>query len=157
MKKRFNYGIIGYFSIIALIVFAILNLDPVNKWEAYLKEEKVKREIEEKYPDLKEENNKSSHTGKIYSPKTEENNSSSKDSSSKAEKNKSDIKSSPKPYTGSSSSKSKNDKYQSYDDGYEDIIEEGEYDIKRYDSDSDYASGVDDAREDFEEETGEEW
>lgn len=43
--------------------------------------------------------------------------------------------------------------YDSYDDGYDDIYMDGEYDYDRYDSDRDYADGVDDAMD----ETGEDW
>ena len=41
--------------------------------------------------------------------------------------------------------------YDSYDDGYEDIYMDGDYDYERYDRDSDYADGVDDAMDEFEE------
>ena len=56
-----------------------------------------------------------------------------------------------KPY-GSSGSKtiSKPSKLDSYDDGYEDIYENGDYDWDRYQTDRDYADGVDDAMEDDE-------
>lgn len=43
--------------------------------------------------------------------------------------------------------------YDSYDEGYDDIYMDGDYDYDRYDSDSDYADGVDDAMD----ETGEDW
>ncbi len=36
-----------------------------------------------------------------------------------------------------------------YDDGYDDIYMDGDYDYDRYDNDSDYASGVDDAMDEF--------
>lgn len=49
--------------------------------------------------------------------------------------------------TGSSSSY-----YDSYDEGYDDIYMNGDYDYDRYDSDDGYAAGVDDAMdEDYEE------
>lgn len=56
-----------------------------------------------------------------------------------------------KPYgsTGSKTS-SKPSKLDSYDDGYEDIYENGDYDWDRYETDRDYADGVDDAMEDDE-------
>ena len=56
-----------------------------------------------------------------------------------------------KPYgfTGSKSG-SKPSKFDSYDDGYEDIYENGDYDWDRYQTDRDYADGVDDAMEDDE-------
>ena len=41
--------------------------------------------------------------------------------------------------------------YDSYDDGYEDIYMDGDYDYERYNRDSDYADGVDDAMDEFEE------
>ena len=56
-----------------------------------------------------------------------------------------------KPY-GSTGSKTirKPSKLDSYDDGYEDIYENGDYDWDRYQTDRDYADGVDDAMEDDE-------
>ena len=41
----------------------------------------------------------------------------------------------------------------SYDDGYDDIYMDGDYDYDRYDRDSDYADGVDDAMDEY----GEDW
>ena len=52
--------------------------------------------------------------------------------------------------TGTSSSK-KSNTYDSYDDGYDDIYMDGDYDYDRYDSDNDYADGVDDAMDEFDE------
>ena len=52
--------------------------------------------------------------------------------------------------TGTSSSK-KSNTYDSYDDGYDDIYMDGDYDYDRYDRDSDYADGVDDAMDEFDE------
>lgn len=43
--------------------------------------------------------------------------------------------------------------YDSYDDAYDDIYMDGDYDYDRYDRDSDYADGVDDAMDEF----GEDW
>lgn len=59
-------------------------------------------------------------------------------------------------YSGSTSNKSKKSPYQAYDDGYEAVYEDDDYDTDRYNSDDEYASGVDDALDDLEEE-GEEW
>ena len=60
--------------------------------------------------------------------------------------------------TSSSSSSSHNNKstagsntYDSYDDGYDDIYLDGDYEYDRYDMDSDYADGVDDAMDEFDE------
>lgn len=41
--------------------------------------------------------------------------------------------------------------YESYDDGYDDIYMDDDYDDERYRYDSDYADGVDDAMDEFEE------
>lgn len=41
--------------------------------------------------------------------------------------------------------------YNSYDEGYDDIYMDEEYDSERYDRDSDYADGVDDAMDEFDE------
>ena len=53
--------------------------------------------------------------------------------------------------TKSSSTKSSSKKkyYDSYDDGYDDIYMDGDYDYDRYNKDSDYADGVDDAMDEF--------
>ena len=52
----------------------------------------------------------------------------------------------------SSSSSSKYDTQNSYDDGYDEVYDDLDYDIDRYYEDDDYASGVDDAMGDLEEE-----
>ena len=41
--------------------------------------------------------------------------------------------------------------HDSYDDGYDDVYMDGDYDYDRYDSDDDYAAGVDDAIDDDDE------
>ena len=82
----------------------------------------------------------SSHSGSSYSNK------SSSSSSSSSHNNKSTAGSS----TGTSSSK-KSNTYDSYDDGYDDIYMDGDYDYNRYGRDSDYADGVDDAMDEFDE------
>ena len=51
--------------------------------------------------------------------------------------------------TSKRSSKKKN-YYNSYDDGYDSIYDDGDYDDYRYDRDSDYADGVDDAMDELE-------
>ena len=47
------------------------------------------------------------------------------------------------------STTTKKSSYDSYDDGYDDIYMDGDYDYDRYDRDSDYADGVDDAMDEF--------
>ena len=63
-----------------------------------------------------------------------------------------DERDNPHKHYGSTGSKSgsKPSKFDSYDDGYEDIYENGDYDWDRYQTDRDYADGVDDAMEDDE-------
>ena len=41
--------------------------------------------------------------------------------------------------------------YASYDRGYDSIYEDGDYDWDRYQKDKDYADGVDDAMDEFDE------
>ncbi len=65
--------------------------------------------------------------------------------------------STPKSFSGSTKSYSELHGWDSYDEGYDDIYMGGYYDEDRYDSDDDYASGVDDAMDDEWEEYGEEW
>ena len=56
--------------------------------------------------------------------------------------------------SASYSSSSKKKKYHdTYDDGYDDVYFDEDYDIDRYNGDSDYANGVDDAMD----EMGEDW
>lgn len=43
------------------------------------------------------------------------------------------------------------------DDGYNDIYDDADYDWDRYQEDDDYASGVDDAMDEWNEEYGEDW
>ena len=57
--------------------------------------------------------------------------------------------SSSKSSTRKKSSSSKKNPYQSYDDGYDDIYMDDDYDEERYKTDKDYADGVDDAMDEF--------
>ena len=68
---------------------------------------------------------------------------------SSGEKSSSTTSNSKKTYSfGSSSSKKNQSSMDSYDDGYNAIYEDDDYDWDRYRSDDDYAAGVDDAMED---------
>ena len=58
--------------------------------------------------------------------------------------------------SSSSSSKDLNG-WADYDEGYDDVMYNDEYDEERYQTDSEYASGVDDARDEYEEVYGEEF
>lgn len=62
----------------------------------------------------------------------------------------------PKSYS-STSKKSKVTYYDSYDDGYDSVYEDDDYDWDRYWEDDDYARGVDDAMEDCYDDFGDEW
>ena len=53
--------------------------------------------------------------------------------------------------SGSSSSKKNHSSMDSYDDGYNAVYEDDDYDEDRYRTDDDYAAGVDDAMEDEDE------
>ncbi len=54
-------------------------------------------------------------------------------------------------HSNKSTSGSKASPYQSYDEGYDDIYMDDDYDDERYKTDPDYADGVDDAMDEFEE------
>lgn len=84
----------------------------------------------------------SSHSNSSYFNK------SSSSSSSSSHNNKLTAGSNASSYN---SSTKKSNTYDSYDDGYDDIYMDGDYDYDRYDRDSDYADGVDDAMDEFDE------
>lgn len=94
---------------------------------------------------------KSNHSSKKTSERT---------SSSDANGNTSSSSETQKNNSNSSSSSNKKSiitsPYQSYDDGYEAIYEDDDYDWDRYYSDSEYADGVDDAISELEDE-GYDW
>ena len=85
-------------------------------------------------------------TSSSYSHTTSSSSSSSNSSSSGSNSSSSSTSS----YKPSSSSSKYNSgySYDSYDSGYDDVYMDGDYDQDRYDRDSDYADGVDDAIED---------
>ena len=91
-----------------------------------------------------------SHSGSSYSNKSSS--SSSGSSSSYNSKSNSTNNSSYSSGTKKSTT-TKKSTYDSYDDGYDDIYMDGDYDYDRYDRDSDYADGVDDAMDEY----GEDW
>lgn len=91
----------------------------------------------------------SSNTSSSYSNKSSSNSASSVGETS----SKSSSKSSNSNSTSYSNKKKTSSTYDSYDDGYDDIYYDGDYDYDRYDWDSDYADGVDDAMDEF----GEDW
>lgn len=93
----------------------------------------------------------SSHSSSSYSNKSL---SSSSSSSAGSSSNSSSVNKSTTTNSSSYSSGTKKyNSYDSYDEGYDDIYMDGDYDYDRYDNDSDYADGVDDAME----ESGEDW
>lgn len=76
---------------------------------------------------------------------------SSGSSSSSSSSNKSSSSSSSENYSSSGS------RWDAYDEGYEDVMDYEDYDYDRYESDSEYANGVDDAIDEYYDEYGEEW
>ena len=119
-----------------------------------LDEESVQEEIEET-EEAEESTSKYSTggtaagggSGTLYVPEDSEDDTS--DNSSKESSSSS----------SSSSSKSKKslNGWEAYDEGYDDVMYNDEYDEKRYKTDKDYAAGVDDARDEFEELYGDEF
>lgn len=96
----------------------------------------------------------SSHRSSYYSNKSSgSSSSSSHNNKSTAGSNESSYNSSTKKSSTGTSSSKKSNTYNSYDDGYDDIYMDGDYDYDRYDRDSDYADGVDDAMDEY----GEDW
>lgn len=94
----------------------------------------------------------SSHSNSSYSNKSSSSSSSSShNNKSTAGSNASSYNSSTKKSSTGTSSSKKSNTYDSYDDGYGDIYMDGDYDYDRYDRDSDYADGVDDAMDEFDE------
>ena len=94
----------------------------------------------------------SSYSNKSSSSTSKSSTSSSGSSSSYNSKSNSTNKSSYSSGTKKSTTTKKRT-YDSYDDGYDDIYMDGDYDYDRYDRDSDYADGVDDAMDEY----GEDW
>lgn len=108
--------------------------------------------LHKSYTGSRTSNSSSSHSNKSSSSNSKSSASSSGSSSSYNNKSNSTNKSS----SGSSTKKStttKKSTYNSYDDGYDDIYIDGDYDYDRYNRDRDYADGVDDAMD----ELGEDW
>ena len=99
----------------------------------------------------------SAYTGKSYTHSRSSSSSSSKSSGSSksstssgsSSSSSSSYKSSTKKSTGYQKKITYDSSDDGYDDGYDDIYMDGDYDYDRYDNDSDYASGVDDAMDEF--------
>lgn len=77
--------------------------------------------------------------------------SNSRNSSGSTSSSSSSYKSNTKKSTGYQKRITYDSRDDGYDDGYDDIYMNGDYDYDRYDNDSDYASGVDDAMDEFDE------
>lgn len=75
--------------------------------------------------------------------------SNSSNSSGSTSSSSSSYKSSTKKSTGYQKKITYDSRDDGYDDGYDDIYMDGDYDYDRYDRDSDYADGVDDAMDEF--------
>ena len=96
----------------------------------------------------------SSYSSYSHSGNNESSNSTTKSSSGSYSGSSGTSNSSKKTGTTTKSNSSiSNYNYNSYDKGYDGIYMDGDYDYDRYDRDSDYADGVDDAMD----ELGEDW
>ena len=104
------------------------------------------------YTGSRTSNSSSTHSNKSSSSNSKSSASSSGSSSSYNSKSNSTNKSSYSSGTKKSTT-TKKSTYDSYDDGYDDIYMDGDYDYDRYDRDRDYADGVDDAMDEY----GEDW
>lgn len=167
-KNKKNKGLIIFFAIIA-IIYVIIYMFPTERYQCI--ETGCRRRQEEgsfycqKHQYLKEstteaattpaptipttaapattQTTKKSTTYKTYKPKT----TTAPTTSAYSSKKKSSSSSS------SSSKKKKKTYVDTYDDGYNDVYMNEEYDDERYRTDEDYALGVDDAMD----EMGEDW
>ena len=92
-----------------------------------------------------------SHSSSSYSNKSSSSSSSSSYSNKSTTGSSSSYNSGTKKSSTGTSGSKKSNPYDSYDDGYDDIYMDGDYDYDRYDKDSDYAVGVDDAMDEFDE------
>ena len=104
------------------------------------------------YTGSRTSNSSSSHSNKSSSSNSKSSASSSGAGSGYSNKSNSTNNSSSSSGT-KKNTKTKKSTYDSYDDGYDDIYMDGDYDYDRYDRDSDYADGVDDAMDEY----GEDW
>lgn len=104
-------------------------------------------------------NNQASGSSYCYTHKSKYSNSSSSGSSTKVNRNNKTNTTGGSSYSNSTKNNHKNstttkkNSYDSYDEGYDDIYVNGDYDYDRYRNDREYADGVDDAMDDC----GEEW
>lgn len=156
-KNSFGTGIIAFAVIICILAFigAILEASTPKCIKSGCNNERASGSsycyLHKTYPKSNYSSSaktKSSSSGSNYTSKSSGSSSdgsyeSKGSGSSSGSKNYSSKKSS-----SSSSSSSKRKYYNSYDDGYDDIYENDDYDEDRYRTDPDYASGVDDAMED---------
>ena len=108
--------------------------------------------LHKSYTGSRTSNSSSTHSNKSSSSNSKSSASSSGSSSSYNNKSNSTNKSSYSSGT-KKNTKTKKSTYDSYDDGYDDIYMDGDYDYDRYNRDRDYADGVDDAMD----ELGEDW
>lgn len=93
----------------------------------------------------------SSYTGNSKSSNTTSSRSTSGSSSSSYSNKSNSTNNSSYSSSSQKSNSTKKSGYDSYDDGYDDIYMDGDYDYDLYDRDSDYADGVDDAMDEFDE------
>ena len=127
-KKNYKWKIIKYLIILVVVVYAAMHW---NECEIISCTERIP--YNEKYCEKHRGYTHRSRTRSTYTSPSTKSNSSSSSSSSNS-------------HSSSSSSSS-------YDDAYDDYYYDGDYDTDRYESDSDYADGIDDVMDEY----GDDW
>ena len=157
MRKSSDKGALAFFIILiclAVLGFGIKIYDAIDSYYWKQKNLKAEQEFIEKRKKNQGYSSGSGFSGSssAYSDSSNSNGSSQKSNSSGSSGTSGSSNNS------SSGSKSHSSTYHdNYDDGYNDIYEEDDYDWDRYQTDQEYANGVDDAMEDADEEFGDDW
>ena len=146
-KNSFGQGLAIFFVIIG-VLFVIGSIGEASEPKCI----KAGCDLHKPYTGSSTSHSSSSYSNKLSSSTSKSSTSNSGSSSSYNNKSNSTNKSSYSSGTKKSTT-TKKSTYDSYDDGYDDIYMDDDYDYDRYDRDSDYADGVDDAMDEY----GEDW
>ena len=148
-KNSFGQGLAIFFAIIG-VLFVIGSIDEASEPKCIKAGCDNKQASGSSYCYLHKPytGSNTSHSSSSYSNKLSGSTSKSSYSNKSNSINKSSYSSGTK-----KSTTTKKSTYDSYDDGYDDIYMDDDYDYDRYDRDSDYADGVDDAMDEY----GEDW
>lgn len=146
-KNSFGQGLAIFFAIIG-VLFVIGSIDEASEPKCIKAGCDNKQASGSSYCYLHKPytGSNTSHSSSSYSNKLSGSTSKSSYSNKSNSINKSSYSSGTK-----KSTTTKKSTYDSYDDGYDDIYMDGDYDYDRYDRDSDYADGVDEAMDEYEE------